>query len=333
MASIIPQEWSSTAGYPTTGTIVLYRGIAWSNNAAITENLSGNTRPDESDQWDFNHLLSPEDLTGVYHAVRIAVNHDGGNEEDPINQQIPSYILRWQSKLDSILRAPLQKYIREVTTDAMGRIDVSALGIIEIIHLRDSTTGSVVGFLTRGKNQLQLLREDQFAEIENEFSGQGDRFWNWVEQKYDSPGYKYDGRYLYVTPSNMYGEGHTFEITFFAKPATLGIYGDRINSMGQPLNADGQTLMQWTTAGNDPNSFVQARVLVRENLYTGKLFIDALISGTISEMALDLNDTEKYELWANKASTEVARCDGLLNDFASSQEQSITQESPYLSGR
>ena len=287
---IVPSPWDSTAAYPTIGTVAEYNGVRFKSVAAITANSAGNTIPVDNTDWEFDGVIRIED----YYSLQYAIEEELNDENEIVINMIPLYIQNVERKLSKMLRSPAQKILRDYTIEEGSRFPIPA-GFLKLINLRNKDEeGGGYTLSSMGAIKIKGVSNHQTFERVKQYGETGDRRTRRYQDEVqaDYPVFFKDDEYFYIAPDLT--AGTTVEMFFYREEPELGVTGILTNDMDQPVNADGQTVLDWTDAGNSADSFVPAMHQVLTNLWTATVPY-LLKYGALIEAYGYINDMPRLE--------------------------------------
>ena len=255
MALRYPQ-FSEAADY-SAGDKVVFEGLVYQ---ALSQVTGPSTDPDQDPAvWEIVAVNEIINYNTLIEAIRIELNTD-----DPqINDSIPFFIQMAEESFSTRMRVPIQRRTRVLTTDMEGRIGIP-YDLLNVINLRlnvDARGGSYL--LGRGRIEILAGNYEEYLELKRYYTNS---FYGVIHRvdKYEAPVYWYDGDYFWIAP--LPDEGQEVELIYYASIPRLGTTQFRVNDQNQPLNENGQTLVDWIAAGNQPDTFRQQQVVVELSL-------------------------------------------------------------------
>ena len=288
MAKIRPADWSSTSAYAV-GAEVYYSGLLYECVTAIS--AGNNAIPVDNTSWKLLGFWDVQDFYSLQEGILEYANSD----DTIFVNSLPRFIQRAHDDIASVIRSPGMLVTREFTVDGESSFRLSS-DVLEIDHIRRD--GDASGAAT--------LEQKGYIEIK---PAQDETEWQTLRQYYNrdfgNPGsildaYKFP-RYIirnsrvYITGPNL-PENTTVIVTYYQNPPKLGQTYNRIDQeTGAALNSAGQTLAQWTAAGNSAGSFVQGTIGPVTSNYFVQAFPNLVLLGALSSAEVYLNDNPRIQ--------------------------------------
>ena len=305
MAIMYP-EWSATTDYAINA-IARREGILYKATTAITGNAS-NTEPRlDQANWEVFAVIRIEDYYSLIEAIRLELNR---NDDEYLVQSIPLFIQLAEESFQTRIRAPIQRARRLITTDAESRITVPS-GLLQVINLRingDQLQGS--SLLSAGQSEILAGNFEEYIDLKRSYSN--DFTFNSYPSNYDAPVYWFDSTYFNIAPTLE--EGTELELWYYEQIPQLGRTVLLTDGMGNAINAEGMTLVQWVDAGNSENSFVQASEVVINNWFISAV-PQLLLYGALVNAESYLKEDQRIPLWQARFQAAEAETVELIQRF------------------
>ena len=318
MAFIIPTEW--TAGTYTAGDEVLDGGVVY---RAISDRTSADTvRPSLNTNWEVVSVINVNDYNSVVEAVRLQLNVRNNPE---INDSIPLFIQLTEESFKTRIRAPQMRMTTILTVDSESRIRPPG-DLIEVINLRlNSDVSPRAGVF--GNEVIEILNSnyEEFQRVRA--AGRANNNFTNDSNAFESAVYWFDSTYFHLAPT--YEAGTEIELVYYKVIPQLGSSVLLTDANGNPVNAAGQTLAQWTAAGNTADSFVQASQTVTRNWFTSAV-PQLLVYGACLRGKVYLRDDDpRIAQWEEMYAQAELEVHEYINTFEDSQPHAIYITNTY----
>lgn len=313
----IPAAWSQNSNYDI-GDLVSLNGIGY--RCTVAHSATTMDPIDNSGSWEVYGVFGIED----YYSLQEYINFVANPNNDIVTRSIPVYINNTEQKLSKLLRSPGQKVTRVFTMTTNSRIAIRD-DMLEIEHIRWNQDTKGYTLRDRGSITIQKADKTTFEELRQSF----DQFGFYPDDfGFEYPVYYNDDQYIYISPD--FENGTEFEITYFERVAPLGQLVGAVNDNGEPTNTAGQTLAQWTAAGNQPDTFVQQTFVNTYNLWVATT-PHLLKAGALMQIAEALQDPDRYEMFEKEFNSLFAATHEEFQRWKTQGSISLQQSSGYES--
>lgn len=333
--AVFQTMWNPATTY-SQGDLVNYSGVVYEALNAVPGSSTNMNPCNDTSNWKVSYVERVESLTSILEYVRAELNVD-----DPfINNSVIEYVNRGAKFVNQKIRLPSNLVSTIVTTRTIenegydGRLYVGIPGdLLEVENLRiNSDTPSGYGLLAFGTLEILSAQSDaDFETLIQYYTGNTSLFGYSSLTQFSSPLYRYTTiggvPYFEIAPPDI-GVGTDIEIRYWKSEPELGSVHPRINTLGQPLNDQGQTQAEWVAAGNMADTFVQQQVRIEDNWFTNNQ--PYLIAyAALYHASAWLKDIERAQLWKLRYDEEEQRVEDYISAFRENRPIDVQMSNPY----
>ena len=328
--------WSATVSYAA-GDLVNYSGVVYEALNQVTASPNNENPSQDPTNWEVSYVERVESLNSIFEIVKQELNTD-----DPsINSAITEFIHRGSDYVLKAVRPPTTRVSTIIQTEDIAgddyegriyiRIPVDLLQV-ENMRLNNRSNRFNNSVTNQGVLEIKAAQSDYDFQALREISANtSEVFFSSGSRNYTSPVYKFvtigGTSYFEIAPSDL-GTGEDVELLYYRSEPQLGTIHPRVDSMGNPLNEQGQTEAQWVQAGNSPGTFIQQQVRIETNWFTSQAPY-CIVYAALEHASAWLKDTERTSHWRQKYLEEEQRTIDFINRFEEDRPTDIQMYNPY----
>ena len=315
MAIFEPTYTASTAY--TKGARVVYQGVGY--RALVDIEATDTTVPfDNPAKWAITHIVSSNNVYGIIPAVQLEL---AATKNDVTNESLIHLMSLAQDGYERTVRVPQMLDTRYATvkkdTNDNSYIDIPQ-GCLqpELLHLDDDAVSN---------STLSIKRADPTEFRRIQLSQDNDSFGR-VDERNNLNFYS---PYVYIPEGNRYKITPNIEADktiavygYYSEPK-LGRSVGTIDDHGRALDSDGNTLQQWTDAGNSASTFVQEVTDTTSNWFS-RSAPDLVIYSTLLQAQAWIKDDAQIEKWAALYQKALQDIETLVDSHEAGTEEFIT---------